>query len=360
MRIGIICYPTFGGSGVLASELGRELAKKHDVHFICYAQPFRLEESDIPFHKVSVLAYPLFKFPPYTLALASKMREVVQQENLEVLHVHYAIPHSTSAYLAKNLLNDAVKVVTTLHGTDVQLVGLDPSYKSVTRFSIEQSDGVTAVSEFLKDLTIQEFSIEKDIKVIYNFVDPSRYRTDPHNEKVVTHVSNFRELKRIPDVIDTFCKISALVPAKLYLVGDGPERPLAEELVKKCDLLDKTTFFGNVRSVEDILAETDVFLLPSEKESFGLAALEAMASYVPVIATKVGGLPEVIDHEKNGFLCELGDTEKMAEYAVELLRDESYREEIGKKAREKVENCFTSEIVVPEYENYYKEVLNSE
>jgi len=359
MRIGIICYPTFGGSGVLASELGRELAKKHDVHFICYAQPFRLEGSDIPFHKVPVLAYPLFKFPPYTLALASKMLEVVQQEDLEVLHVHYAIPHSTSAYLAKKLLKDNIKVVTTLHGTDVQLVGLDPSYKSVTKFSIDESDAVTAVSEFLRDLTIAEFSIEKDIKVMYNFVDPSRYRTEPHQEKVVAHVSNFRELKRIPDVIDTFCKISALVPARLYLVGDGPEKPLAEELVKKCKLLDKTTFFGNVRSVEDILAETDVFLLPSKLESFGLAALEAMASYVPVIATNVGGLPEVIDHEKNGFICDLGDTDKMAEYAVELLRDESYRKEIGKKAREKVEKHFTSEIVVPEYEKCYKEVLNS-
>lgn len=357
MKIGITCYPTFGGSGVLASELGRELSQNHEVHFICYAQPFRLEGTDIPFHKVNVLAYPLFKFPPYTLALATKLREVVQQEGLEVLHVHYAIPHSTSAYLAKKLLHDTTKVVTTLHGTDVQLVGLDPSYKSVTKFSIEQSDGVTAVSHFLRELTKEEFDIEKDIAVIYNFVDTSRYRSDHHEEKVITHVSNFRELKRIPDVIDTFCKISALQSAKLFLVGDGPERPRAEELVKKCDLVDKTTFFGNVCSVEDILAQTDVFLLPSELESFGLAALEAMASSVPVIATRVGGLPEVIDHGENGFLCELGDTEKMAEYAVEILRDESYRKKIGRKAREKVEKRFTPEIVVPEYEKYYQEVL---
>lgn len=360
MRIGITCYPTFGGSGVLASELGRELARKHDVHFICYAQPFRLEGSDIPFHKVSVLAYPLFKFPPYTLALASKMLEVVQEEDLELLHVHYAIPHSTSAYLAKNLLQNRIKVVTTLHGTDVQLVGLDPSYKSVTKFSIEQSDGVTAVSNFLKNLTVQEFSIEKDIRVIYNFVDCSRYRTEPHEGNIITHVSNFRELKRIPDVIDIFCKISALVPAKLYLVGDGPEIPLAEELVRKCNLEDRTTFFGNIRAVEDILAKTDIFLLPSELESFGLAALEAMASSVPVIASNVGGLPEVIDHEENGFLCELRDTEKMAEYAVELLRDESLKKEIGRRAREKVEKFFSSEIVVPEYEKYYKEILESQ
>lgn len=358
MRIGIVCYPTFGGSGVLASELGRELSKKHDVHFICYAQPFRLEKSDIPFHKVNVVSYPLFRFPPYTLALACTMREIAKEEDLELLHVHYAIPHSTSAYLAKNLLQDNIKVVTTLHGTDVQLVGLDASYKCVTRFSIEQSDGVTAVSHFLKELTKEEFSIERDIRVVYNFLDPSRYRTESHEEKIVTHVSNFREIKRIPDVIDVFCKISALVPAKLYLVGDGPEIPLAEELVRKCNITDKTKFFGNVRSVEDILARTDVFLLPSRLESFGLAALEAMASSVPVIATRVGGLPEVIDHQENGFLCELGDTEQMAEYAVDILRDESYRREIGKKAREKVKKCFTSDIIVPQYEKYYKEVLN--
>lgn len=358
MRIGITCYPTFGGSGVLASELGRELARQHDVHFICYAHPFRLEGTSIPFHKVSVLAYPLFKFPPYTLALASKLREIILEEDLELLHVHYAIPHSTSAYLAKKLLDDNITVVTTLHGTDVQLVGLDSSYKSVTKFSIEQSDGVTAVSQFLKDLTIKEFTITRDIEVIYNFVDPSLYKSVPHEEKIVTHVSNFRPLKRISDVIDTFCKISAIIPARLYLVGDGPEIPLAEELVRKCKIQDKACFFGNVRSVEDILAKTDVFLLPSELESFGLSALEAMASSVPVIATKVGGLPEVIDHEENGFLCDLGDTDEMAEYAVEVLRDENYQKEIGRKAREKVEKCFTSDIIVPLYEKYYKEVLN--
>lgn len=357
MKIGITCYPTFGGSGVLASELGRELAKKHDIHFICYAQPFRLEGTNIPFHKVSVLAYPLFKFPPYTLALASKMQEIAQKEELEILHVHYAIPHSTSAYLAKKLLNDSIKVVSTLHGTDVQLVGLDPSYKSITKFSIEQADGVTAVSEFLSDSTKKQFSIAKDIAVIYNFVDPSRYRTEPHQGKIITHVSNFREIKRIPDVIDTFCKISALEPAHLYLVGDGPEIPLAEELVIKCKLQDKATFFGNVCSVENILAKTDIFLLPSELESFGLAALEAMAASVPVIATNVGGLPEVIDHEENGFLCELGDTDTMAEYAVDLLRDESYCKKIGQRARKKVEKCFTPDIIVPQYEEHYKSVL---
>ncbi len=358
MRIGITCYPTFGGSGVLASELGRELARKHDIHFICYAQPFRLEDTDIPFHKVSVLAYPLFKFPPYTLALASKMREIAQKEELEILHVHYAIPHSTSAYLAKKLLNDSVKVVSTLHGTDVQLVGLDPSYKSITKFSIEKADSVTAVSEFLSTSTKEQFGITNDIAVIYNFVDPSRYRTESHQGKIITHVSNFREIKRIPDVIDTFCKISALEPAHLYLVGDGPEIPLAEEMVKKCKIEDKATFFGNIRSVEDILAKTDIFLLPSEMESFGLAALEAMASSVPVIAANVGGLPEVIDHQENGFLCELGDTDTMAEYAVDLLRDESYRKKIGRKAREKVEKCFTPDIIVPQYEEHYKSILN--
>jgi N-acetyl-alpha-D-glucosaminyl L-malate synthase BshA len=358
MKIGITCYPTFGGSGILASELGRQLSKNHDVHFICYAQPFRLEGAGIPFHKVDVLAYPLFKFPPYTLALASKMLEVAQEEDLDILHVHYAVPHSTSAYLAKKLLKDSIKVVTTLHGTDVQLVGLDPSYYSITKFSIEQADGVSAVSESLKNSTRQKFDIEKDIQVIYNFVDLSRYWTEDHEKKVVTHMSNFREVKRIPDVIDTFCKISALIPAELYLVGDGPETPLAEEMVKKCKIQDKTTFFGNVRSIEEILARTDVFLLPSGQESFGLAALEAMASSVPVIATKVGGLPEVIDHEENGFLCPLGDTQAMAEYAVELLRDDSYRKEIGRKARKKVEDRFTPEVIVPQYEHFYESVLD--
>lgn len=360
MRIGMVCYPTFGGSGVLASELGRELFKRHDVHFICYAQPFRLEGTSIPFHKVSVLSYPLFRFPPYTLALASKMLEIVQQEDLDLLHVHYAIPHSTSAYLTKKLLDDDIAIITTLHGTDVQLVGLDPSYKSVTRFSIEQSDGVTAVSRFLKELTVKEFSIHRDIRVIHNFVDPARYWTDSSDEKVVTHVSNFRELKRIPDVIKTFCKISGKIPAKLYLVGDGPEIPMAEEIVKKCNIQDRTTFFGNVRSVEEILAHTDVFLLPSELESFGLAALEAMASSVPVIATRVGGLPEFITHGEDGFLCELGDVEQMAAHAIDILSDESFRREIGQNARKTVEKRFTNRIVVPQYEQYYEEVLSSQ
>ncbi|MBU7015174.1 MAG: N-acetyl-alpha-D-glucosaminyl L-malate synthase BshA [Theionarchaea archaeon] len=359
MRIGITCYPTFGGSGVLASELGRQLSKTHDVHFICYARPFRLEGTDIPFHKVDVLAYPLFKFPPYTLALASKMLEVVQEETLDILHVHYAVPHSTSAYLAKKLLKDSIKVVTTLHGTDVQLVGLDPSYYSITKFSIEQADGVSAVSESLKNSTKERFNIEKDIQVIYNFVDPARYWTEDHEKKVVTHMSNFRHIKRIPDVIDAFCKISSLVPANLYLVGDGPDLPLAEEMVKKCKIQDKTTFFGNVCSIEEILARTDIFLLPSGQESFGLAALEAMASSVPVIATNVGGLPEFIDHGENGFLCPLGDTQAMAEYAVELLRDENYRKEVGKKARRKVEKWFTPEIIVPQYEAFYESVLTA-
>jgi N-acetyl-alpha-D-glucosaminyl L-malate synthase BshA len=358
MKIGMVCYPTFGGSGVLASELGRELYKSHDVHFICYAQPFRLEGTAIPFHQVSVLSYPLFKFPPYTLALATKIREIVQQEQLDLLHVHYAIPHSTSAYLAKKLLNDSLSITTTLHGTDVQLVGLDPSYKSMTRFSIEQSDGVTAVSHFLKDLTIKEFSIHTDITVIHNFVDPSRYWTHPHDEKVVTHVSNFRTLKRIPDVIETFCKIADKTPARLYLVGDGPELPLAEEMVKKCNIQDRTTFFGNVRSVENILAHTDVFLLPSEMESFGLAALEAMASYVPVVATSVGGLPEFIIHGENGFLCPLGDTERMATHALEILTDEAYRREIGANARKTVEERFTTATIVPQYEKFYEKILS--
>lgn len=364
MRIGITCYPTFGGSGVLASELGRELSKKHDVHLICYAQPFRLEGSNIPFHKVSVLAYPLFKFPPYTLALAVKMQEVAMEKDLDILHVHYAIPHSASAYLAKKLLHDNIKVVTTLHGTDVQLVGLDPSYKSITKFSIEQADGVTAVSRFLRDATKREFGIDNDIRVVYNFVNIDRYAKDltekkPESKKVITHVSNFRGVKRIPDVIDIFCKISAVEDAELYLVGDGPDIPLAEEMVVKCEIEDRTTFFGNVQSINEILSKTDIFLLPSEQESFGLAALEAMASQIPVIASNVGGLPEVIDHRENGMLCELGDIDAMADSAIELLRDETYRREMGRKAREKVEKCFTADIIVPQYEEFYKDVLDA-
>ncbi|MFQ5891725.1 MAG: N-acetyl-alpha-D-glucosaminyl L-malate synthase BshA, partial [Candidatus Methanofastidiosia archaeon] len=272
MRIGITCYPTFGGSGVVASELGRELAKHHEVHFISYSLPFRLDEK-VHFHRVDMLKYPLFKFPPYTLALTSKMAEVCVKEKLELLHVHYAIPHSTSAYLAKKLTN-RVKIVTTLHGTDVQLVGLDPSYKSITKFSMEKSDGLTSVSNYLKRLTIKEFGIKSHIEVIHNFIDPLKFkrRFVERKEKVIVHVSNFRRIKRIPDIIHAFKLITKRIECRLTMVGDGPEKLKAKRLAKELGLEDMVKFTGNLRDVSKVLSSSSLFLLPSEMESFGLAA----------------------------------------------------------------------------------------
>src|SRR5215813_11500444 len=326
MKIGITCYPTYGGSGVVATELGLELARRgHDVHFISYSQPIRLTDTapNIHYHEVEVTRYPLFEYPPYDLALATRMAEVSQLYELDLLHVHYAIPHSVSAMLAKQMLaatppRRKLPFVTTLHGTDITLVGLDRSYLPITRFSIEQSDGVTAISEYLRARTIREFDVRNDIQVIYNFVNCDTYRRDPgamerrkeyapNGERVLVHLSNFRPVKRVTDTIEIFDRVRKQIPAKLLLIGDGPDRSQAEWLAVQKGLHQDVLFLGKQDEICEKLAMADVMLLPSELESFGLAALEAMACEVVPIVTRVGGLPEVIEHGKSGYMADVGD-----------------------------------------------------
>ena len=339
MNIGIVCYPTFGGSGVLATELGMALADKdHNVHFITYRQPVRLTgfRANMFYHEVRVPTYPLFDYPPYESALASTLVDVVKNNKLDLLHVHYAIPHASSAYMAKQILqkeNKYVPVITTLHGTDITLVGRDKTYAPVVAFSINQSDAITAVSENLKEETYRTFKIEKDIEVIYNFVDVQRFSKKPidafrkviapNNERIVLHASNFRKIKRIGDVIHIFKKLNDVIPSKLLLVGDGPERPMAEALCRELNLCDEIRFVGKHQDMEEIFAIADLFLLPSEYESFGLSALEAMAGGAPVVSTNVGGLPEIITPGENGFMANIGDTSQMAQYAIDILKDEN-------------------------------------
>jgi len=372
MKIGITCYPTFGGSGVVATELGLALAKHgDDVHFISYAMPSRLNvlHERIHFHEVNVTPYPLFDpYPPYTLALATKMAEVAAYEKLEVLHVHYAIPHAISAYLAKQILRSSLKVITTLHGTDITLVGRDESYLPITKFGIEESDGVTAVSQWLKDETAINFHTDKAIDVIPNFVDPARFRRassefcstfSAPGEKLVCHVSNFRPVKRVMDVVETFQRISREVPARLLMIGDGPDRSRAEAYAREHGLRGRVTFLGNVPNLEEILGAIDLFLLPSESESFGMAALEAMASEVPVIATRTGGLPEVVADGETGYLVEVGDVAAMAERGIELLRDDDLRRRMGKRARQLAVELFDEQKIVPHYRALYDRVSAS-
>ena len=370
MKIGITCYPTYGGSGVAATELGKELAARgHDVHFISYALPIRLTMNDrIFFHEVEVLTYPLFEYPPYDLVLATKMAEVMTRYDLDILHVHYAIPHSISAYLAKMMLRDRkVPFVTTLHGTDITLVGNDRSYLPITRFGIEQSDAVTAVSKYLRQRTIDEFQIERPISVVPNFVDCNVYRrssdtqlrkrfADP-DEGILIHISNFRPGKRVDHVMEIFSQVHARWPAKLLMVGDGPERPKAEWLASTHGVSDDVLFLGKQNDVAQFLSLADVLLLPSEIESFGLVALEAMACEVPVIATRVGGLPEVVKHEQDGFLCELGDVDAMASACVRLLENSEYRSNMGRTAREHARRDFCATKVVQVYEDLYHRTI---
>ncbi|HEY3056295.1 MAG TPA: N-acetyl-alpha-D-glucosaminyl L-malate synthase BshA, partial [Thermoanaerobaculia bacterium] len=348
MRIGITCYPTFGGSGVIATELGIALARQgDDIHFISYALPSRLNillHERVHFHEVTVTAYPLFDpYPPYTLALATKMAEVASYEKLDVLHVHYAIPHAISAYLAKQILGSRdLKVITTLHGTDITLVGRDESYLPITKFGIEVSDGVTAVSQWLKSETARNFGTQKAIEVIPNFVDPDRFQHHrsafchmfgASTDKLVCHVSNFRPVKRVMDVIGVFEKVSRVVPSRLMMIGDGPDRSRAEAYCREHQLRDRVFFLGNVPNLEEILGGSDLFLLPSESESFGMAALEAMASEVPVIATRAGGLPEVIEDGVNGYLMPVGDVDAMAERAIEILSNDDVGRRMGAAGR---------------------------
>ncbi len=373
MKIGIICYPSFGGSGVIATELGKSLgARGHEVHFICYNLPVRLSagSNNIFFHLVDVVGYPLFKFPPYTLALASKTAEIIEKYNLELIHAHYAVPHSTSAHLAQQMVEDKpVKIITTLHGTDIRLVGLDPSYFRVTKYAIEKNNGVTSVSEYLARVTKEEFCTKCEIRVIPNFVDTDRFisRQDAKlrrlyalpKEKIITHISNFRALKRVTDVILVFEKIVKEIPAKLLLVGEGPEFARALELVSRLRLQKRVRFLHNLEKVEDVLGISDLFLLPSDMESFGLAALEAMSCQAPVIASDVGGLPEVVVHEKSGFLAPIGDIAQMSKYAVEILQDEKLAEDMGNYGRNLAITKFSEEKVISLYEDYYREVLSA-
>ena len=372
MRIGITCYPTFGGSGVVATELGIALAKHgDDVHFISYAMPSRLNvlHERVHFHEVNVTPYPLFDpSPPYTLALATKMAEVAAYEKLDVLHVHYAIPHAISAYLAKQILRSRIKVITTLHGTDITLVGRDESYLPITKFGIEESDGVTAVSQWLKEETARNFHTEKAIEVVPNFVDPARFRRagsefcntfSTTGEKLVCHVSNFRPVKRVMDVVETFKRIAEKVPSRLLMIGDGPERSRVEAFARTHDLRDRVLFLGNVTNLEEVLGACDLFLLPSESESFGMAALEAMASEIVVIATNTGGLPEVVVEGETGYLLEVGDVESMAARGIEILRDDDRRRRMGKRAREVAVERFDEQKIVPHYRELYERVIAS-
>lgn len=369
MNIGIVCYPTFGGSGVLATELGKALAENgHNVHFITYQQPVRLTgfRANIFYHEVRVPTYPLFDYPPYESALSSTLVDVVKNHQLDLLHVHYAIPHASSAYMAKQILAKEgryVPVITTLHGTDITLVGRDKTYAPVVAFSINQSDAITAVSENLKQETYNNFAIEKDIQVIYNFVDVKRFSKRPidafrkviapNNERIVLHASNFRKIKRIGDIIRIFKKLNEVVPSKLLLVGDGPERPMAEELCRELHIGDDTRFVGKQQDMEDILAIADLFLLPSEYESFGLSALEAMAAGAPVVATNVGGIPEIIQQGYNGFMGEVGDVEQMGKYAIEILQDEERFQQFRANAKKQAER-FDITNIVPQYEELYR------
>ena len=371
MNIGIACYPTYGGSGVVAAELGKALAERgHRIHFISYAMPFRLDSfSDkIVYHEVEISNYPLFDYPLYTPALASKIVEVAQFEKLDIIHAHYAIPHATSAYLAKQILGkNQLKIVTTLHGTDITLVGLEPSYLSVMKFSIEQSDGVTAVSRFLKEKTLINYKIEKDIQVIPNFVDIDKYqrivspdickRLASHGEKILIHVSNFRPLKRVHDVIKIFQIVRQKIPSKLILVGDGPDRSSCEQLARDLKVFDDVKFLGKQIELVPLLSTANLFLIPSQSESFGLSALEAMACELPVIASSVGGLPELIVHGETGYIAEIGDIERMAKYTVELLTNETKYKIFAASSRKRAVEEFNKKRIVDMYEDHYNRVL---
>jgi L-malate glycosyltransferase len=375
MKIGITCYPTYGGSGVVATELGIELAARgHDIHFITYSQPFRLtgREANIHFHEVAVSNYPLFEHPPYDLALATRMAEVAEFYSLDLLHVHYAIPHSVSALLAKQMLaanGRKLPFITTLHGTDITLVGLDASYLPITRFGIVKSDGVTAISSHLRDRTREAFGITSEIEVIPNFVNCDVYVRNPElvaamrprfaasNERLLVHLSNFRPVKRVQDVIKVFARVAAVMPARLMLIGDGPDRSAAEHLATQLKVQDRIHFVGKQDNVNELLPLADLMLMPSEMESFGLAALEAMACSVPSISTRVGGVPELIEDGRNGLLFNVGDVDAMSAATIALLGDESRLTAISQAARKTAQDHFCASRIIPLYESYYDRVI---
>lgn len=371
MNIGIVCYPTFGGSGVVATELGKALAQQgHKVHFITYSQPTRLDflNENLFYHEVEFHSYPLFEYPPYELALASKMVSVVKDEKLDLLHVHYAIPHASAAYMAKQILKThgiSIPVVTTLHGTDITLVGKDASYEPVVTFSINQSDGVTAVSHDLRKETYQSFKITNEIEVIPNFIDLEKFKKQkkdhfkqaicPNGEALIVHTSNFRKVKRVGDVVRIFANIHQMIPAKLLMIGDGPERSKAESLCRELGVFNDTRFLGKLEAVEEVLSVADLFVMPSEKESFGLAALEAMACEVPVISSNTGGLPELNIQGVTGFMSEVGDVEEMSQNALFVLDKDNlprFKENALKRAKE-----FDITQILPIYEEYYQRIM---
>ena len=374
MKIGITCYPTYGGSGVVATELGKALALMgHEIHFISYAIPHRLNKftENVFFHEVEMSSYPLFEHSLYSLSLASKMMEVAEFEELDILHVHYAIPHAVSGYLAKEVLkknNKDLKLITTLHGTDITLVGLEPSFLPLVKFSIEQSDGVTAVSRFLKEKTITNYHIEKDIEVIHNFIDTEVFKpvcnqnfkehVAPEGEKILMHTSNFRKVKRVEDTIHVLAKVREEIPAKLVLIGDGPERSECTRLVRELKLEKDVIFLGKQDGIGDILSTADVFLLPSQSESFGLAALEAMACGKPVISSSVGGIPELVIHNETGYIAEIGDVNRMAKYTVDLLTNERKYAKFSENSRIRSVDTFDTSVIIPQYVKYYEKILN--
>ena len=374
MKIGIVCYPTFGGSGVVATELGKALANEgHQVHFITYSQPARLDffSENLFYHEVSVRNYPLFDYAPYESALASKLVDVVRFEQLDVLHVHYAIPHASAAFMAKQILASYgihIPVVTTLHGTDITLVGKDPTYKPVVTFSINQSDGVTTVSDNLREDTYRHFEISKDIKVIPNFIDFSRFSLQakdhfkkaiaPNNERILIHTSNFRKVKRTADVIRIFEKVQAVIPSKLLMVGDGPERVYDEQLCRSLGICDHVRFLGKQDAIEEILSVSDLFLMPSESESFGLAALEAMACKVPAITTNAGGLPELNVDGFCGFMSNVGDVDAMAQHAIDILKDDDTLNQFKENAFKRAQD-FDLKKILPFYVDFYNEVIEN-
>jgi len=373
MKIGITCYPTYGGSGVVATELGKALAEKgHEVHFISYAFPHRLHHfiDNIYYHEVEMSNYPLFEHSLYSLSLTSKMLEVIEYENLDLLHVHYAIPHATSAYLAKQIIrksNSDIKIITTLHGTDITLVGLEPSFLPLVKFSIEESDGVTAVSKFLRDTTHTNYNIDTNIEVIHNFIDTTLYKDvkneemknklAPNGERVLIHTSNFRVVKRVADTIKILNLVKKEIPTKLILVGDGPDRSECKRLALELNLEDDVIFLGKQDGLEEILTCGDIFLMPSQSESFGLAALEAMSCGLPVISSSVGGLPELNMHNKTGYIAEFGDVERMAKYTLSLLQNDKKYKIFAKNARARAVNNFDIKKIIPQYEEYYEKVL---
>lgn len=375
MNIGIVCYPTYGGSGVLATELGKALAEKgHNIHFITYQQPVRLSgfHTNIFFHEVSVPTYPLFDYPPYESALSSTMVDVILNHKLDVLHVHYAIPHAAAAFMARQILlrqGYEIPVITTLHGTDITLVGRDKTYSPVVTFSINESSAITAVSKNLRDETYKNFKITKDIEVIHNFVDVTRFNKKgvtpfkqviaPNNELIIVHASNFRRIKRVNDVFEVFQKVHEQIPAKLLLVGDGPERTHIETLSRECSSGKDVRFLGRQEEVEDIMAISDVFLLPSEYESFGLVALEAMAARVPVVSTNVGGLPEINIDGHTGYLSEVGDVASMAQHIVHLATHPQILAEFKENAYHQAQK-FDIEYIVPKYEELYQRVMDQQ